>query len=302
MLNRGGDSAGTPRSASGARPNSPRGSEQMQQHMQQQQMAQMQAQRRVANRPGFSPPRSASEKDQLIEKLVHDNEVLMKEVADLDAQLRQAVEEREAAVAANAALLQEQEEQQSTSQIGAKLLKSMESQVEMVRQEREENAAQHAADRDFLNNIFTELEAQLSLARTEREETHTRSERERKGAAKRIKELEEQLAQSNAQKERIREQCDREKEVLAKQFEQRVAGLRLEKEQAKLDKGLMKRLEKDLGELKALSNTILGEKTRDAYAAAPMPPGPRDHYASFGRVDEPLRFESEAATGYRVNM
>ena len=40
---------------------------------------------------------------------------------------------------------------------------------------------------------------------------------------------------------------------MAKQFEQRVAGLRLEKEQAKLDKALMRRLEKELAELKALS-------------------------------------------------
>jgi hypothetical protein len=56
----------------------------------------------------------------------------------------------------------------------------------------------------------------------------------------------------------VRAACDREKEVLAKQFEQRVAGLRLEKEQAKLDKALLRRLEKELSELKALSTSVLG--------------------------------------------
>ena len=52
------------------------------------------SQQRRSARPGWSPPRTYAEKDALIEKLVHDNEVLMKEVAELDAQLRQAVEER----------------------------------------------------------------------------------------------------------------------------------------------------------------------------------------------------------------
>jgi hypothetical protein len=50
----------------------------------------------------------------------------------------------------------------------------------------------------------------------------------------------------------------RDKEVLAKQFEQRIAGLRLEKEQAKLDKGLLRRMEKELAELKSLSTSALG--------------------------------------------
>ena len=66
------------------------------------------------------------------------------------------------------------------------------------------------------------------------------------------------MLQANAAKEREREVCDREKEQLAKQFEHRVAGLRLEKEQARLDKALMRRLEKELGELKSLSSSVLG--------------------------------------------
>lgn len=244
-------------------------------------------------RPGWSPPRSAVEKDQLIEKLVHDNEVrtrgqsmpdvgenailpavaladacfaaaiiklgqvLMKEVAELDAQLRQAIEEREAAVAANQNLLHEQQEQESTSSISERMQRAVDAQVELVRSEREELTRQHAADREFLNGVFRELEGQLATARTEREELQTRADRERRGSLKKIKDLEDSLAAATLAKDRAREQCDREKEVLSKQFEQRIAGLRLEKENAKLDKALLKRLESELSELKALSTSIL---------------------------------------------
>ena len=61
-----------------------------------------------------------------------------------------------------------------------------------------------------------------------------------------------------AAKDKEREQCDKEKEVLAKQFEQRIAGMRLEREQSKLDKALFRRLEKEMGELKSLSASVLG--------------------------------------------
>ena len=199
---------------------------------------------------------------------MHDNEVLMREVAELDAQLRQAVEERDAALRDKAKLIAEIDGPESTTSISKRMAGSMEAQLEMVRTDREDMAKQHAADRDFLNGIFTELEAQLALARTEREELHTRAERERRGAAKRIKELEEAVASANEQKERLRDACDREKEVLAKQFEQRVAGLRLEKEQAKLDKALLRRLEADLGELKELSTSVLGPLATERRHAA----------------------------------
>ena len=212
--------------------------------------------------PSNVPPRSVSEKDQLIEKLVHDNEILMKEVAELDAQLRQAVHDRDEAVATKAAILEEQRVSESGRSLSERLVCSMEAQLDVVRGEREELSRQHAADREFLNSMFQELEAQLQLARTEREELHSRAERERRAAAKRIKELEDQLAASGAAKDKLRDQCDREKDVLAKQFEQRVAGLRLEKEQAKLDKALMRRLESDLGELKTLSHSVLGTIAR----------------------------------------
>ena len=192
----------------------------------------------------------------------------MKEVAELDAQLRQAIEEREAAVAANQNLLHEQQEQESTSSIGERLQRAMDAQTEMVRSEREELAKQHAADREFMNGVFRELEAQLAFARTEREEMQTRAERERRGATKKIKELEDGLALAIATKDRIRADTDREKEQLSKQFEQRIAGLRLEKEQAKLDKALMRRLEKELAELKALSIAHAAQTRSGGYGGA----------------------------------
>lgn len=52
--------------------------------------------------------------------------------------------------------------------------------------------------------------------------------------------------------------ADREKEVLAKQFEQRVAGMRLDKGRSEMDKSLLRRLEKELAELKSLSSNVLG--------------------------------------------
>ena len=60
----------------------------------------------------------------------------------------------------------------------------------------------------------------------------------------------------------LRLQCEAEKQALGKQFEQRIAGMRLEKEQAKIDKGVLKRLEKELGELKTLSTSVLGPLAR----------------------------------------
>jgi len=182
----------------------------------------------------------------------------MKEVADLDAQLRQAVEERDAAVSALKTMQEERQGAEATNELSERLVRTMEAQSAAVRTEREELARQHAEDREFLNGIFTELEAQLQLARTEREEANARAERERRTSSKRIRELEEALSAAHASKDRMREANEREKEVLAKQFEQRVAGLRLEKEQAKLDKSLLRRLEKELSEIRTLSEAFLG--------------------------------------------
>ena len=186
----------------------------------------------------------------------------MKEVAELDAQLRQTVEEREAAMSAQATLQTQQVEQESTSEISERLLRSMEAQCAMVKAERDEQSRQHRADKEFLNGIFTELEAQLTLARSEREELQSRGDRERRAATKRIRELEEHLAAALADKERQREACDREKQMMAKNFEQRVAGLRLDHDQAKLDKTILRRLEAELKELKELSTSVLGPLAR----------------------------------------
>lgn len=65
---------------------------------------------------------------------------------------------------------------------------------------------------------------------------------------------------------------DREKEVLAKQFEQRIAGMRLERDQGKVDKSLLRRLEKELAELKSLSVNVLGPASARG-AAGSSPPG-----------------------------
>ena len=248
---------------------------------------------RRAARPGWSPPKSALEKDLLIEKLVHDNEGLMREVAELDAQLRQTMDAKDDAQRTNAELLQEKQERESVSQVSERLLHSMNAQVEMVRAEREEHSRQHAADKAYLREIFTALEAQLSVVRSEREELQSRADRERRASARRIKELEDSLAVAIATKERMREECgalrqptlqshrplssapssaliclrvcspyscacaDREKEILAKHFEQRVAGMRLERDQGRVDKSLLRRLEKELAELKSLSTNLL---------------------------------------------
>ena len=56
----------------------------------------------------------------------------MKEVADLDGQLRQAIEEREAAVAANSALLNEQGSYESTAEVSERLLKTIEAHTATV--------------------------------------------------------------------------------------------------------------------------------------------------------------------------
>lgn len=190
----------------------------------------------------------------------------MKEVADLDGQLRQAIEEREAAVAANSALLNEQGSYESTAEVSERLLKTIEAHTATVTSEREELQRQHAADREFLNGMMAQLEAQLKLARTEREELLARTDRERRGAMKKIKDLEEALQESNRSRERLREQCDKEKEQLSKAAEQRIAGLRLERENAKVDKGLMRRLEQELAELKTLSSGFFASHQHQQHA------------------------------------
>ena len=154
----------------------------------------------AAARPGWSPPRSSFEKDHLVEKLVHDNEILMKEVAELDATLQQTIEEREAAVAALNELRSQQRDQETTAAIAERLVNAMDGQIELVRSEREEAARLHAEDKEALQGTFRELEAQLSLARTEREEAVARGDRERRVSAKRIRELEEQLNAAHAER------------------------------------------------------------------------------------------------------
>ena len=80
----------------------------------------------TARRPGWSPPRTGSEKDQLIEKLVHDNEVLRKEVAHLDEQLRQMTVEQEAGTRTTEQLRQDQQAAEQASAMAERLVGSCE--------------------------------------------------------------------------------------------------------------------------------------------------------------------------------
>ena len=103
------------------------------------------------------------------------------------------------------------------------------------------------------------------------------AERERSATVRRNEELEAALARAAAEKDELRARCDAEKATLSQMFEQRIAALRVEKQQARgaarppppspllssslppprrqarLDKTLLRRLGKDLDELKTLS-------------------------------------------------
>ena len=203
-------------------------------------------------------PRGPEDKDKMIAKLVHDNEILMKEVESLDASLRETQQ-------AAQELLAQKERLESEGLVGQRLLETLDQLgvsrggADPARREREEMARKHEADKEFLNTVFRELEAQLAIARSEREEAQSRADRERKASGRRVRELEEALRERDKEALALRAQCDAEKEALVKQFEQRVAGLRLEKEQARLEKQVLRRLERDVGELKALA---LGSRAR----------------------------------------
>ena len=169
----------------------------------------------------------------MIAKLVRENEVLMGEVQALDQTLRETRE-------AFSQLRHEKVALEANSTTGQRLLDTVGEQAALDRRERERDrqsyealAAQHAADKEFLNSVFGELEAQLAVARAEREETQSRAERERRASLKRARELEEAMREREREALALRAQCDAEKEALVKQFEQRVAGLRLEKDQAR---------------------------------------------------------------------
>ena len=180
-------------------------------------------------------------------------------------------EERDEALTSNAELSADKAERESISETSSRLLQSMEANVSLVRSEREELKRQHETDKETLRGIFNQLEAQVAIAREERSELQSRGDRERRAAARRIRELEEALNEALHSKERMRDACEREKEGLTKQFEQRLAGLRLEKEQARLDKALLRRLEKELTELKSLSTTVLGPLAAPMATRLPQP-------------------------------
>jgi chromosome segregation ATPase len=201
------------------------------------------------------------DRDKMIAKLVHDNETLMGEIQGLQHALHRMQQEKEAL--------------EASAVVGQRLLDTVTEQSQLDRREREAAAAaarrdyealmeQHEADKDFLNTVFRELEAQLAVTRAEREETQSRAERERRASQKRIRELEELLRERDRETAALRTSFDEKKEQVVKQCEQRIAGLRLEKDNARMDKSVLKKLERDVGELKALA---LGSRARDLAAA-----------------------------------
>ena len=93
---------------------------------------------------------------------MHDNEVLMKEVAHLDEQVRQMTVEREEHDRASQRLHEDQQAAENASSMASRLVASMEEQLRLARSEREEMTRQHASDKEFLSGIFRELEARAT--------------------------------------------------------------------------------------------------------------------------------------------
>lgn len=119
----------------------------------------------TSRQPRFSPPRTSTDKEQLIEKLVHDNTVLMKEVAQLDEQARHVASERDALQHEVEQARTDQQASEQASSLAERAVSTMEEQLRLVRQEREEMARQHATDKEFLSGIFRELEVASQLYR-----------------------------------------------------------------------------------------------------------------------------------------
>ena len=79
---------------------------------------------------GWSPKQpTRNEKDVLIDKLVHDNEVLMKEITELDSRLRAALEGKQEAVDECQRLVQDRYAAENSSDVSQRLIKSSEEQV-----------------------------------------------------------------------------------------------------------------------------------------------------------------------------
>ena len=97
-------------------------------------------------------------------------------------------------------------------------------------------------------------------ARAERDEMQSRHDRERRAARVKTKEVEERAAAAEAERDAVRAECAREKETLLKQFDARIAGLRLEKEQTRHDTALFKKIERDVSEIRELTVSVLGPR------------------------------------------
>lgn len=195
-------------------------------------------------------PRTEQDKDLMLAKLVQDNETLMGEV-QLMAESLQAMQQ------ALQRVQQEKDALEASSAVGLGLIDTMTEQSAIDRREREAAAEaarkQHEADKAFLSAVLGELEAELKTARAEREETQARAEHVRRASQKHVRKLEELLHERDREAVVLRQHFEVQKQQLVEQCEQRVSVLRLQKEQAHLEKGVLKQLERDVGELKTLA-------------------------------------------------
>lgn len=179
-----------------------------------------------------------------------DNEVLVQEVALLAAKLRQLENEAEVLRETNHSLLRERDASEVAAESQLRLLSAMEESLEQAR-------AQHTSEREYLSGIFRELEAQLALARAEREELQSRSERELRAATRRQHELEEEIARLTLEHDRARSEDDVRRRGMRQAFERQLAATRLQFEEAQADKGMLRRLERDMAELREISASML---------------------------------------------
>eukprot|EP00967_Tisochrysis_lutea_P143719 scaffold267341_cov30-Tisochrysis_lutea.AAC.3 len=241
-----------------------------------------------------APRELEREKDRLLRKLMHDNEVLMEEVANLDAKMRQLQEEAELLRGTNHSLQRERAAVDEAAQSQAKLLVAMEESLEQAR-------AQHGSERELLSGIFHELEAQLALARSEREELQLRSESERCEASRRQRELEEDLSRVTQERDRMQSMMEAERISLSRELEQKLAAVRLQHEDAREDKGFLRRLERDMAELKEISASMQRESHPWAAPESFLPydgHGTASHHRPFSEreintLEAILRFHKE---------
>jgi len=193
----------------------------------------------------------------LIAKLIDDNEELLRELSRLDAALRQASAERESLRSRLVSCEREMSARANGDGASARLLASAEAEACRCKEERQQEARQHATERHLLARVFEEIEEQLTVARSERRATTLQWERERSALKGRVDVLEEQLRRARFEQEHTSARCEAQLLAQEKQFKDQIAQLQIETEHNKLDKVLLQRLETDMLELRHLSAMMI---------------------------------------------